>query len=125
MTGVESLFIYWLGRHNLGPGKQFQQIYRRGKLPGRISLGTWTGCFISSFIYDHPQDNKTISLPMKVLQSGSIKFCKNNKESFTVDLIDMIPLSFRSSSWAVLSVRVLDRASLTGGHIAKMTYLKL
>ena len=27
------------GRHNLGPGRQFQQIYWRGKPPGRISPG--------------------------------------------------------------------------------------
>ena len=46
MTGVENVFIYWPGRHNLGPWAQFQQIYRPGKPPGQIShWGTWTGCF--------------------------------------------------------------------------------
>ena len=39
MTVVENLFIYWVGRHNLGPGRQFQQIYQPGKPTGRISLG--------------------------------------------------------------------------------------
>ena len=39
MSGVERLSIYRLGRHNLGPGKQFQQICWPGKSPGPISLG--------------------------------------------------------------------------------------
>ena len=39
MTGVENLFIYWPGKHNLGPGRQFQQICHQG---------TWTGCYRSS-----------------------------------------------------------------------------
>ena len=37
--GIVNLFIYWPGRHNLGPGKQIQQIYRPGKTPGRFSPG--------------------------------------------------------------------------------------
>ena len=44
MTGVKKLFIYWLGRHNLGQGWQFQKIYRPGKPPGWISQVTWIGC---------------------------------------------------------------------------------
>ena len=32
-------FIYWPRRHNLGTGRQFQQIYWPRKPPGRISLG--------------------------------------------------------------------------------------
>ena len=32
-------FIYWLGRHNLRPGRHFQQNYWLGKPPGHISLG--------------------------------------------------------------------------------------
>ena len=39
MTGLKHLFIYWLGRHNLGPGWQFQKTHRPGKPPGRISPG--------------------------------------------------------------------------------------
>ena len=39
MTGVENLFIYWPGRHNLGPRRQFQQLYWPGKSPGCIFLG--------------------------------------------------------------------------------------
>ena len=34
MTRVENLFIYWPRRHNLGPGRQIQQIHRSGKPPG-------------------------------------------------------------------------------------------
>ena len=44
MTGVENLFIYWPGRHNLGPGKKFQQIYGPGEPPGASHRDTWTGC---------------------------------------------------------------------------------
>ena len=36
---VENLFIHWPGRHNLGSGRQFQQIYRPLKPPGHISPG--------------------------------------------------------------------------------------
>ena len=36
---VENLFICWPERHNLGAGRQFQQIYWPGKPPGRISPG--------------------------------------------------------------------------------------
>ena len=36
---VENLFIYWSGRHNFGPGSQFQQIYRPGKPPRSIAPG--------------------------------------------------------------------------------------
>ena len=32
-------FFYWLGRHNLRPGRHFQQNYWPGKPPGHISLG--------------------------------------------------------------------------------------
>ena len=39
MTGTGNLIIYWPGRHNLGPGRQFQQIYLPRKSPGCISLG--------------------------------------------------------------------------------------
>ena len=39
MTGVENLFIYRPGRHNLGPGWQFQEIYRPWVLQRRISTG--------------------------------------------------------------------------------------
>ena len=39
MAGVESLFIYWPERHNLGLGRQFQQIHPPRKPPGRISPG--------------------------------------------------------------------------------------
>ena len=37
--GIENFFIYWPGRHNLGPGRHFQQNYQPGKLPGYISPG--------------------------------------------------------------------------------------
>ena len=30
----------WMGRHNLGPVRQFQQNYTPGKPPGHISLGS-------------------------------------------------------------------------------------
>ena len=33
---VKNLFIYWPGRHNLGPGGQFQQIYWTVKPPGHL-----------------------------------------------------------------------------------------
>ena len=36
---VENLFIHWSGRHNLGSGRQFQQIYWPVKPPGHISPG--------------------------------------------------------------------------------------
>ena len=39
MTGIGNLIIYWPGRHNLGPGRQFQQIYLPRKSLGCISLG--------------------------------------------------------------------------------------
>ena len=44
MTGVEKLFIYWLERYNLGPGRQIQQIYRPGSQRGTSHRDTWTGC---------------------------------------------------------------------------------
>ena len=43
MTGVENIF-YWPGRHNLGPGKQFKQIYLPEKPPGHISPGHLDRC---------------------------------------------------------------------------------
>ena len=48
MTGVGNLFIYWLGRHNLGPGWQFQEIYRQRKPPGRISPGHLSRVYVVS-----------------------------------------------------------------------------
>ena len=37
MTGVENFFINWLGRHNLGPVRHFQQNNQPVKPPGTIS----------------------------------------------------------------------------------------
>ena len=39
MTGIENLFIYWLGTHNLGTGWHFQEIYQLEKPPGCILPG--------------------------------------------------------------------------------------
>ena len=39
MTGVNKFFIYWMERHNLRPGRHFQQRNRPGKPPGNISAG--------------------------------------------------------------------------------------
>ena len=33
------MFIYWLGGHNLRPGRKFKQIYTPGKPPGPILPG--------------------------------------------------------------------------------------
>ena len=48
MTGVENFFIYWPGRHNMGPGRQSQQNYRPGEPPGHISPGHLDRVYIPS-----------------------------------------------------------------------------
>ena len=62
MTGVEKLFLYWPGRHNLGPEWQCLEIYRPGKPPGCISPGhldrvsawhTKTGYLHRLYLVDH------------------------------------------------------------------------
>ena len=47
MTGVENLFIYWPGRHNLGPGKKFQQIYGRENHQAHLTGTLGQGVIIS------------------------------------------------------------------------------
>ena len=45
MTAVENFFIYKPGRHNLRPGRHFQQNYRdRGNQWGTSHRGIWIGC---------------------------------------------------------------------------------
>ena len=54
---VENLFIYWAGRHNLGPGRQFHKFIDRGSHRGASHRGTWTECIHAgqTFCYlNHP-----------------------------------------------------------------------
>ena len=46
MAGVESVYICGPGRHNLGPGKYFQQNYRPGKQPEELSPGHLDRAFL-------------------------------------------------------------------------------
>ena len=41
MTGVENLFVYWPGSHNLGPGRQSQQILLTGDATGALGQGVF------------------------------------------------------------------------------------
>ena len=57
MTGVKNFFIYWPGKHNLGPGRQFQQIYQPENPPGASHRGTWTGR-ISGILFQNRWSNE-------------------------------------------------------------------
>ena len=46
MTGVENLFIYWPGRHNLDQGGNFSKFIGRGSHRGESHRVTWAGCVI-------------------------------------------------------------------------------
>lgn len=37
MTELQKTFIYWLGRHNLRPGRKFNETYTPGKPPGTLT----------------------------------------------------------------------------------------
>ena len=51
---VENFLIYWQGKHNLGPGRQFQQNWTQGKPLGHISPGHLDRVYVSPFVFVSP-----------------------------------------------------------------------
>ena len=115
MTGVGNLFIYWLGRHNLGPGWQFQGIYQQRKLPGRISQGHLTRVYVVStdFLKQHqpskqkePTTVSFICIPILYLASYVLTHSIHKIHILVVTiklvwLVDLNVISFRLVPWMI------------------------
>ena len=90
MAWVEKYFIHWPGRHNLGPRRQFQQIFRPGCISPEHSDRGESFIYFLKKIYISKIYNFCFS---------SILFCNNYRHCYRICFI----FRFGSSQFSFLS----------------------